>query len=78
MVVPYPAGGPSDTLTRIVAERMRTSLGQPVIIENVGGASGSIGTGRVARATPDGYTLGIGTRPPTWSTAPSTHFSTTC
>jgi tripartite-type tricarboxylate transporter receptor subunit TctC len=57
MVVPYPAGGPNDTLARIMAERMRVSLGQPVIIENVAGASGSIGIGRVARAAPDGYTL---------------------
>ena len=54
------AGGPVDTLARIVAERMRISLGQPVIIENVTGAGGSIGVGRVARAAPDGYTLIIG------------------
>jgi tripartite-type tricarboxylate transporter receptor subunit TctC len=60
MIVPFPAGGPIDATARIVAEGMRASLGQPVIIENVGGASGSIGTGRVARAEPDGYTLGIG------------------
>ena len=57
IIVPYTAGGPGDTLTRILAERMRASLGQPVIIDNVGGAAGRIGTGRVARATPDGYTL---------------------
>jgi tripartite-type tricarboxylate transporter receptor subunit TctC len=60
IVVPYPAGGPTDTLTRILGERMKTSLGQPVIIENVSGAGGSIGTGRVARAAPDGYVLAIG------------------
>jgi len=60
IVVPFTAGGPSDTLTRIVGERMRTSLGQPIIIDNVGGAAGRIGTGRVARAAPDGYTLGHG------------------
>jgi tripartite-type tricarboxylate transporter receptor subunit TctC len=60
MIVPFPAGGPIDTTGRIVAEAMRASLGQPVIIENVSGASGSIGTGRVARAEPDGYTFGIG------------------
>jgi tripartite-type tricarboxylate transporter receptor subunit TctC len=60
MVVPYPAGGPTDTLARILTERMRTSLGQPVIIENVSGAGGTIGVGRVARAAPDGYTLSIG------------------
>jgi tripartite-type tricarboxylate transporter receptor subunit TctC len=61
MIVPYTAGGQGDTLTRILAEPMRASLGQPVIIDNVGGASGRIGTGRVARATPDGYTLVPGT-----------------
>jgi tripartite-type tricarboxylate transporter receptor subunit TctC len=60
MIVPFPAGGPIDATGRIVAEGMRASLGQPVIIENVSGASGSIGTGRVARAEPDGYTFGIG------------------
>ena len=60
MVVPFAAGGPDDTLARIVAERMRASLGQPVVIENVTGAGGSIGVGRVARAVPDGYTLVIG------------------
>ncbi|MBM3530099.1 MAG: tripartite tricarboxylate transporter substrate binding protein BugD [Alphaproteobacteria bacterium] len=60
MIVPFPAGGGSDILARIVAERMKASLGQPVIIENVGGAGGTIGTGRVARAAPDGYTVGFG------------------
>jgi tripartite-type tricarboxylate transporter receptor subunit TctC len=60
MVVPFPAGGPTDTVGRIVAERMRVSLGQPVIIENVTGAGGTIGVGRVARAVPDGYTLSVG------------------
>jgi tripartite-type tricarboxylate transporter receptor subunit TctC len=60
IVVPYPAGGPTDTLARILAEHMRTSLGQSVIIENVSGAGGSIGVGRVARAAPDGYTVSIG------------------
>jgi len=64
MVVPFAAGGPTDTITRIVAERMRVSLGQTVIIENVTGADGSIGVGRVARAAPDGYTLSVGQ----WST----------
>src|SRR4051812_12694393 len=54
MVVPYPAGGPSDTLGRILAESMRAFLGQPVVIENVSGAGGAIGVGRVARAAPDG------------------------
>ena len=60
MIVPFPAGGGSDILARIVAERMKTSLGQPVVIENIGGAGGTIGTTRVARAAPDGYTLGFG------------------
>ena len=60
IIVPYPAGGPSDVLTRILAERMKTALGQTVIIENVTGAGGSIGVGRVARSAPDGYTLAIG------------------
>jgi len=60
IVVPYPAGGPTDTLARILAEHVRVSLGQPVIIENVSGAGGSIGVGRVARAAPDGYTVSIG------------------
>ncbi len=57
IIVPFTAGGPSDTLTRIVAERMRAALGQPIIVDNVGGAAGRIGTGRGARAAPDGYTL---------------------
>jgi tripartite-type tricarboxylate transporter receptor subunit TctC len=60
MVVPFPAGGPTDTIGRIMAEGMRASLGQSVIIENVAGASGSIGTGRVARAPGDGYTISLG------------------
>ena len=60
LVVPYPAGGPSDTLARILGESMRGLLGQPIIIENVTGAAGTIGVGRVARAAPDGYTLSIG------------------
>jgi tripartite-type tricarboxylate transporter receptor subunit TctC len=60
MVVPVPAGGAMDTNARVVAEGMRAALGQPVIIENITGASGSIGAGRVARATPDGYTICYG------------------
>ena len=63
MVVPFGAGGATDTIGRIVAEGMRASLGQPVVIENVPGASGTIGVGRVARAAADGYTLGIGGNP---------------
>src|SRR5690349_9787024 len=57
IIVPFAAGGPSDILTRILAERMRTSLAQPVVIDNVSGAAGRIGTGRGAQAAPDGYTL---------------------
>jgi tripartite-type tricarboxylate transporter receptor subunit TctC len=60
LIVPFPPGGSTDVVARIMAERMRTLLGQPVIIENVGGAGGSIGVGRVARAAPDGYTIDIG------------------
>lgn len=60
LVVPFPAGGPTDTVARILADRMKEPLGQPVIIENVAGAGGSIGTGKVARAVPDGYTLVLG------------------
>ena len=60
MVVPFAPGGPSDVIGRIFAERMRVSLGQPIIIENLTGAGGSIGTGRVARAAGDGYTLVLG------------------
>ena len=63
MVVPFGAGGPLDTVARTLAERMRVSLGQQVVIENVTGASGTIGVGRVARAAPDGYTVGIGNWP---------------
>lgn len=62
LVVPFSVGGSPDTVGRIVAERMRTSLGQPVIVENVAGANGTIGVGRVARAAPDGYTLVLGMR----------------
>jgi tripartite-type tricarboxylate transporter receptor subunit TctC len=60
LVVPFPPGGSTDVTGRILAERMRTSLGQPVVIENVGAAQGSVGVGRVARAAPDGYTIDIG------------------
>jgi tripartite-type tricarboxylate transporter receptor subunit TctC len=61
IVVPLPAGGAVDALARILAEHMRSGLGQPVLIDNISGAGGSIGPGHVARAAPDGYTLGIGT-----------------
>ena len=60
MVVPFSAGGPTDTIARIMAERMTRGLGQTVVVENTTGAGGSIGVGRVVRATPDGYTLGVG------------------
>jgi tripartite-type tricarboxylate transporter receptor subunit TctC len=60
IMVPFPPGGATDVIARNLAERMKVSLGQPVIIENVTGAGGTIGTGRVARAAPDGYTLSIG------------------
>ena len=60
LVVPFPPGGSTDAAARIMAERMRVTLGQSVVIENVGGAGGSIGVGRVARAAADGYTFDIG------------------
>ena len=60
LIVGFSAGGPSDTLARVVAERMGRALGQTVVVENVTGAGGSIGVGRVVRAAPDGYTIGIG------------------
>jgi len=63
MVVPFPAGGPLDSVARIMAERMRVALGQAVVIDNVGGASGTVGIGRVIRATPDGYTIVAGGLP---------------
>jgi tripartite-type tricarboxylate transporter receptor subunit TctC len=61
MIVPFPAGGATDTLARFLGERMRGILGQPVIIENVAGAAGSLGVGRAVRSAADGYTLSIGT-----------------
>ena len=60
LIVPAPAGSPSDAVGRILAEQMRKSLAQPIIIENIGGADGSIGAGRAARAKPDGYTIDLG------------------
>jgi tripartite-type tricarboxylate transporter receptor subunit TctC len=60
MINPFPAGGPLDTLARMLAERMSSVLGRSVVVENVTGAAGSIGTARVARSAPDGYTLGLG------------------
>jgi tripartite-type tricarboxylate transporter receptor subunit TctC len=61
MIVPFPAGGATDTLARFLSEQMRGILGQPVIIENIAGAAGSIGVGRAVRSPADGYTLSIGT-----------------
>jgi tripartite-type tricarboxylate transporter receptor subunit TctC len=61
MIVPFPAGGATDTLARFLAEKMRAVLGQTVIIENIAGAAGSIGVGRAVRSAADGYTLSIGT-----------------
>jgi hypothetical protein len=57
IVVPFAAGGPTDTVTRLLAQSMSKTLGQQVIVENVGGAGGTIGAARVAKASPDGYTL---------------------
>src|SRR5271169_28513 len=61
MIVPFAAGGPTDAIARILAERMRAALGQPIVIENVSGATGSIGVGRAVRAPADGYTIIAGT-----------------
>ena len=60
LIVPFPPGGSTDSVARIISERMKQSLGQAVVIENVGGAGGSIAVGRLARAEPDGYTIDIG------------------
>jgi tripartite-type tricarboxylate transporter receptor subunit TctC len=64
MIIPFAAGGPTDVIGRLLAERMRGTLGQSVIVENSTGAGGTIGVGRLARAAPDGYTVGMGI----WST----------
>jgi tripartite-type tricarboxylate transporter receptor subunit TctC len=61
IIVPLPAGGATDTLARFLAEKMRAGLGQPLVIENIAGAAGSIGVGRAVRAAADGYSLSIGT-----------------
>src|SRR6476620_11136847 len=60
IVVPFAAGGPTDTIGRLLAERLRSSLGQTVIVENATGAGGTIGVARAARAAPDGYTISLG------------------
>ncbi|GAA5236462.1 tripartite tricarboxylate transporter substrate binding protein [Verticiella sediminum] len=59
-IVPFGAGGSTDTLSRVIAERLQQRLGQPVVIENIGGVGGSIGMARLSRAVPDGYTIGLG------------------
>lgn len=61
IIVPFPVGGATDVLTRFLAERMRLALGQPIVIENVAGAAGTIGVGRAVRAPADGYTIQVGT-----------------
>jgi len=60
IIVPFAAGGPSDAMARVLGERMRATLGQPFLIENVTGAGGSIGVGRAVRSAPDGYTISFG------------------
>lgn len=60
MIVPAAAGGPSDTIARIMGQHMQTTLGQPVVVENIAGANGTIGTARAVRSAPDGYTLSLG------------------
>jgi tripartite-type tricarboxylate transporter receptor subunit TctC len=60
VVVPFAAGGPTDTIARVLAERLRALLGQPIIVENATGAGGTIGVARAARAAPDGYTISLG------------------
>jgi hypothetical protein len=60
IVVPFATGGPADVVARILGDRMSAMLGQPIIVENVPGAGGTIGTGRVARAAPDGHVLALG------------------
>lgn len=64
LIAPFPAGGPLDVIARIVGEPMRVALGQPIVIDNVAGAGGNTGVARLARAAPDGYTIGMGQ----WST----------
>src|SRR5207237_4574169 len=60
IIVPFSAGGPSDVMSRILAERMKTTLGETILVENVTGAGGSIGVGRALRSAPDGYTISFG------------------
>src|SRR4051812_28974538 len=60
IIVPFSAGGPSDAMARILAERMKVTLGETILVENVTGAGGSIGVGRAVRSSPDGYTISFG------------------
>src|SRR5262245_12911030 len=60
IIVPFAAGGPSDAMARVLADRMRRTLGQAVLVENVTGAGGSIGVGRAVHSPPDGYTISFG------------------
>ena len=78
MIVPFAAGGSADVSGRLVAQRMGTALGQSIIIENVPGADGTIGVGRVARPRPDGYTIEFGTVSTNVLTGAIIPFPTTC
>src|SRR5437763_6155710 len=60
LIVPFPAGGPTDTIARVISDHMKDTLGQSSLVETVTGAGATIGVGRVVGAPPDGYTLGIG------------------
>src|SRR5882672_9996892 len=60
VIVPFAAGGPTDVVTRIIGEHMSRTLGQPLVVENVGGAGGSTGMTRAAQAPPDGYSIAVG------------------
>src|SRR5215470_4736987 len=70
IIVPFAAGGPTDVVARLVGDRMSRTLGQPIVIENIGGAGGTIGMTRAAQASADGYTLAVGNMG-TQSAAPS-------
>jgi tripartite-type tricarboxylate transporter receptor subunit TctC len=79
MIVPYAAGSDTDVIARVVSQSMKTSLGQPIVIENIGAAEGAIGVGRAARARPDGYSIDLGgTSAHVLNGAFVTRFNTTC
>ena len=78
MIVPFPAGGATDVLARLLGEKMKESLGQPVVIENVAGAAGTLALNRVMRAPADGYTLSIGTSTTHMLTGGLTSCRSTC